>query len=190
MNTIILEKMDNVEENRIDCFSRLLQNRIIFIDDLFTDRVAVDILATLLFLDKTGKDKVTIFLNAEGGELRNVFMIYDGIKLMSSIVETFCIGSASREAVLLLAAGTKGHRRITKNSDVCISQIMAQYMSHSDLTNTKISHAKTVNDNNRFLQELAKNTGKTLQEIKKDTERQMFMTPREAVKYGIADMVA
>jgi ATP-dependent Clp protease protease subunit len=145
MNTIVLEKNENVEELRVDVFSRLLQNRIIFIDDLTTDKTAMDIVAVLLCLDKFDnenqgiKNKVTIFINSEGGDIRNVFAIYDTMKRMSSPIETFCIGSAMREAALLLSAGTKGHRVITKNSDICLSQINSQYVSHGDLTNTKIS---------------------------------------------------
>jgi ATP-dependent Clp protease, protease subunit len=189
MNTIILEKIGNIEEIRVDVFSRLLQNRVIFIDDLVTDRAAIDIIATLLSLDKEKNDKVTIFINSEGGDLRNVFAIYDAMQLMSSTVETFCIGSAMREAVLLLSAGTKGHRIITKNADVCVSQVMSHYISHSDLTNTKISHDKTLKDNEAFLKELSKNTSKSLKELKKVTERQLFLTASQAVAYGIADKV-
>lgn len=189
MNTEILEKADSFDEVRINVFSKLLQNRIIFIDDLTMDQVAVDIMATLLLLDKENQEKITIFINSEGGDIRNIFTIYDAMQLTSSPLETICIGSVMREAVLLLAAGTKGHRVITKNADICLSQAMSPYMSYSDLTNTKISHDKTVKDNDTFLRELAKNTGKTFKILKKDTERQVFMTPTQAVKYGIADRV-
>lgn len=190
MNNIILEKMGNIEEVRIDIFSRLLQNRIIFIDDLTNDKTAIDILAVLLYLDKENHSKITIFINSEGGDLRNVFAIYDAMKLMISPIETFCIGSAMREAVLLLSAGTKGYRIIAKNADICISQIVNQCVSYSDLTNTKISHDKTIKDNEVFLKELSKNIGKTLKQLKKDTERQLFLSAAQAIEYGIADKVA
>lgn len=75
MNTVILEKIGNIEEIRVDVFSRLLQNRVIFIDDLVTDRATIDVIATLLHLDKEKKEKVTIFINSEGGDIRNVFAI-------------------------------------------------------------------------------------------------------------------
>ena len=189
MNTIILEKMGNIEDVRVDVFARLLQNRVIFIDDLLTDKAAVDTLAALFYLDKENQNKISIFINAEDGDIRNVFTIYDGMQLLSSPLETFCVGTAMREAVLLLAAGTKGHRLVTKNADVCLSQVTAQSMGHSDLTNTKISHSKIIRDNEAFLKALSKHTGKTLNQLKKDTERQFFMTATEAVKYGIADKV-
>lgn len=189
MNTIILEKMGNIEEVRVDVFSRLLQNRVIFIDDLVTDKAAVDVLAALFYLDKENQDKITIFINAEDGDIRNVFTIYDGMQLMTSPLETFCVGSAMREAVLLLAAGTKGHRLVTKNADICIAQVTSQSMGHSDLTNTKIGHAKTIKDNEAFLKALSKHVGKSLAQLKRDTERQRFMTAPQAVKYGIADKV-
>lgn len=189
MNTIILEKMASVDEMRVDVFSRLLQNRIIFIDDLINDRTTADVIATLLFLDKDSSSKITIFINADGGDIRNVFAIYDAIQLANSTIETFCVGAGMREAVLLLAAGTKGHRIIAKNADICISQVMAQSMNHSDLTNTKISHDKILKDNESFLKELSKNIGKPLKILKRDIERQKFMTAAEAVKYGVADKV-
>jgi len=189
MNTVILEKMGNIEEVRVDVFSRLLQNRIIFIDDLLTDKASVDVLAALFVLDKENQNKITIFINAEDGDIRNVFAIYDGMQLLSSPLETFCIGAVMREAVLLLAAGTKGYRLITKNAGICISQVMSQSMGHSDLTNTKISHTKTIRDNEAFLKALSNHSGKSLVQLKKDTERQCFMTAAEAVKYGIADKV-
>lgn len=189
MNTIVLEKMGNVEEIHVDIFTRLLQNRVIFIDDLITDKAAVDILAALLFLDKENHNKITIFINAEDGDIRNVFAIYDGMQLISSPLETFCIGAVMQEAVLLLAAGTKGSRLITKNADVCLSQLTSQFMGHSDLTNTKISHTKIIRDNENFLKTLSKHIGKSLAQLKKDTGRQVFMTAAEAVRYGIADKV-
>lgn len=189
MHNIILEKMNNVEDIPVNVFSRLIQNRIIFIDELYAEKAAADVLAALLYLDKESNDKITIFLNVEGGELRNVMMIYDAIQLLNSPVETFCIGSVMREAVLLLAAGAKGQRFITKHADVCLSQLTAQYVSHSDLTNTKISHDKTIKDNEMFLKELSKHIGKSLKELKKMTERQIFLTSAQAVAYGIADRV-
>jgi len=189
MHNIILEKVDNSEEIRIDIFSRLVQNRIIFIDDLISDKATADVLSLILFLDRENQNKITLFINAECGDIRNVFAIYDAMKLASSPLETFCIGSAMREAVLLVAAGTKGYRIVTQNADICVSQVVSPYVSHGDLTNTQISHQKTVRDNNAFLKELAKNTGKSFKELKKDTERQLFLTPNQAVKYGIADRV-
>jgi len=190
MNTIILEKIGAIEEMKVDVFSRLLQNRIIFIDDLFTDKISIDILATLMHLDKEeNNNKITMFINAEGGDIRNVFAIYDAMQLVKSPIETFCIGSAMREAVLLLAAGTKGSRIIAKNADINVSQVMSQHVSSSDLTDTKITHNKRLKDNKIFLQELSKHIGKPLKELKEDTERQSFMTAAEAVEYGIADRV-
>lgn len=189
MNTVILERMDSVNEVHVDVFAKLLQHRVIFIDDLFTDRATADVIATLFYLDKEETNQITVFINAEGGDIRNVFSIYDAMQLVSSPIETFCIGSAMREAVLLLAAGTKGHRIIAKNADINISQVMSPYTSQSDLTNTKITHDKVLKDNENFLKELSKHIKKPLKELKKDTQRQLFMTANQAVKYGIADRV-
>ena len=187
MNTIILEKMTSFEEMKVDIFSRLLQNRIIFIDDLINDRAAADVIATLLVLDKDNQNKITIFINADGGDIRNVFAIFDAMQITTSVIETFCVGAGMHEAVLLLAAGTKGHRLISKNADICLSQITSNSMSYSDLTNTKISFDKSIKDNDTFLKELSKLIGKPIKTLKKDTERQKYLTAQQAIKYGIAD---
>lgn len=189
MNTEIIEQVSHLEEVRSNLFFRLLQNRIIFIDNLFSDRATTDIIAVLFMLDQEKEEKITIYINAEGGELRNVFAIYDTMQLLKSPLETCCIGAVMREATLLLAAGTKGYRFVSKNSDIGISQVITQYMSHSDLTNTKITHDKIIRDNETFLKEFAKNIGKSVKELKKDIERQLFLTPAQAVQYGIADKV-
>lgn len=189
MNTVILEQASRLEEVRSDLFGKLLENRILFIDDLYSDAVAADIIAVLFLLGKNPEDKITLFISAESGDLRNVFAIYDAIKIAKSTIETVCIGAASREAALLLSAGTKGHRFITKNSDVCLSSINYSFMDHSDLTNIKISHDKVLLDNESFLKELSKNIGKSLKVLKKDTERQLYLTSAQAVKYGLADKV-
>lgn len=189
MHNVILERLTNVEEVRVDIFSKLLQNRVIFIDDLISDRAAMDIVAALFHLDSENNDKITLFINSEGGDIRNIFAIYDAMQIITSPLETFGIGSVMKEAVLLLAAGTKGFRLITRNADVCLSQVTLQYMNYSDLTDTKISHEKTIKDNDNFLKALSKNINKPLKDLKKDTERQLFMTSNEAIKYGLADKI-
>ena len=191
MNTVILEKILNSGEDRFDVFSRLVQNRIIFINDLISDKNTSDIIATLLYLDldENNNDKITVFINAECGDIRNVLAIYDIMQILSVPIETFCIGTAMREAVLLLAAGTKGSRLISKNADICLSQVLSQSVSQSDLTNTKISHDKILKDNEIFLKLLSKHLGKSLKTLKKDIERQKFMSASQAVAYGIADEV-
>lgn len=190
VNTLILEKFQSENEIRIDVSSKLIQNRIIFVDDLINDKNAAGIVATLLLLDSESQDKITIFINSEGGDIRNVFMIYDAMKLISSPIETFCIGTAMREATLLLAAGSPGMRLIAKNADTAISQIVYNGIYLSDLTDTKIAHQKWNRDNEAFLKELSKRTNKPLKQIKIDTERQLFMNAQKTVEYGLADRVA
>lgn len=189
MNTLILERIASVDDNRVDVFTKLLQHRVIFVDDLFNDKLTADIVAVLFFLDRDSDEQITMFINSEGGDIRNTFAIYDAMKLISSPIETFCVGSAMREAVLLLAAGAPGQRLIAKNADVNISQIVSHYVGYSDLTNTKINHDKVVRDNDVFLKELSKAIKKPFKTLKKDIERQRFMTAKQAVEYGIADKV-
>lgn len=189
MNPFVTESVIHEEEVQIDVSQRLLQARILFVDELLNDQTAANIVATLLHLDKISNEKITMFLNLEVSDIRNVFMVYDTMQLLSAPIETCCVGTAMHEAVLLLAAGTKGMRVITKNADVCVSQVTNVGMSHSDLTNTKIFHKKVQKDNDNFLRELSKCTKKPLRSLKKDVERQLFLNPTQAVKYGIVDKV-
>lgn len=190
MQSIILETVKGPEEEvPFDVYSRLIQNRIIFINDIVSDKNAADIMAILIHLDSVEESKITVFINSEGGDLRNIFMIYDTMRLLKSPIETFCAGSVMRESVLLLAAGTKGMRFISKNSDVNVSQITHTGVLFSDLTNAKISHDKNQKDNLAFMQELATCMGTTRDKLMKQTERQLFLNPAEAVKLGVADKV-
>lgn len=190
MNNQVLERAANIEENRVDVFSRLISNRIVFIDNLLEDQVVIDTIAVLLLLEKDKQEKITITINAEVGDIRNVFALYDVMQSLKSPIETLCIGSAMREAVLLLAAGSKGQRLISRNADISICQLTGQGTSISDMTDTQIFHQRVMRNNETFLKELSKLTGKSLKQIKRDTERQLFMTPKEAIAYGIADGIA
>lgn len=192
MNELVLEKSGNVAEDRIDVFSKLLENRIVFVDNLLSDEATCNIIAVLLYLDKESQDKITLFINSEGGDIRNVFALYDAMNLIGAPLETFCMGSAMHESVLLLAAGEAGCRLATKNADICLSQINSSsghYMGYGDLTTTKISHDKILKDNEAFLKELSKVTGRAVGQLRKDTERQLFLTSSQAIKHGIVDKV-
>lgn len=195
MNTIIIEKTEH-DEYPIDIYTKLSRDRILFLYDFVDDRLATDIVATLLLKDsefnESGSDednKISIFINAEGGDIRNVFMIYDVIKMLQSPIETICVGSAMDEVALLLAAGTPGKRFATQNSVICPSQLMADKSFYSNLTDAKGVMERFSRDNKDFMTAISKCTNKSLKQVMDDFERKKFMTAKQALAYGIIDGV-
>lgn len=195
MNTIIIEETEQ-GEYPIDIYTKLSRDRILFLYDYIDDKLATDIVATLLLKDSEFNDgvtdednKISIFINAEGGDIRNVFMIYDVIKMLQSPIETICVGSAMDEVALLLAAGTPGNRFATQNSVICPSQLMADKSFYANLTDAKSIMERFSRDNKDYMSALAKCTNKSVKQVMEDFERKKFMTAKQAVAYGIIDGV-
>jgi ATP-dependent Clp protease protease subunit len=189
LNTLVVEKTENGDVV-YDIFSKLTENRLIFIQGFIDDRIASDVVAALLYLDLNDKkNKITLCLNSEGGDIKSVMMIYDILKLIKSPIETICIGSSMFESLLILAAGHKGMRYATQNSTMCLDQISHSEINYSDLTNAEISHNQSKEDNSKFLKELAKCMGKTVKEISLLCDRQLFLNSKDAKKYKIIDKV-
>lgn len=189
MNTVITEKTANGEIS-YDIFSKLIESRILFLYDYITDDIATDIVATLLYLDhENDKDKISIYLNSEGGYIESIFMIYDMMKMIKSPIETFCIGHAFGEAALLLSAGTKGMRYITKSSMVRINQLSHSYSRYADMTSAEILLEQNKKENSKFFSALHDCTGRPIKTLMKDTEREYYMSPEAAKKYGIIDKI-
>src|SRR5271170_2235379 len=189
MNTVITEKTENGDVS-YDVFSKLIDSRILFLYDYITDDIATDIVATLLYLDhENDKDKISIYLNSEGGYIESIFMIYDMMKMIKSPIETFCIGHAFGEAALLLAAGTKGKRYITKSSMIRINQLSHSYSKHSDMTSAEILLQQNKKENEKFFNALHDCTRKSVKTIIKDTQREFYLSPEAAKKYGIVDKI-
>jgi ATP-dependent Clp protease protease subunit len=187
LNTLILEETEQGEMVS-DVYQRLAQDRILFIHEYIDDKVASDICATLLLKNAEDKEnKITLFINSEGGDIRSTFMIYDVINIIDSPIETICAGSAWDEVLLLLAAGTKGMRFATQNSVICASQLMYNKMHFSDLTDARIIKDIIKNDNKKMLEAFASITGKTYSTIVEDFNDKKFMTPAQAKKYGLID---
>lgn len=190
MNTVITERNDKGEEISYDVFGKLIESRILFLHDYITDDIATDIVATLLYLDHDNdKDKISLYLNSEGGEIESVFMIYDMMKMIKSPIETFCIGTAFGETALLLAAGTKGMRFATNSSIVRVNQLSHPYSKYSDMTGAQILLDQTKRENDKFLAAMHDCTGKSLKVLAKATERDNYLSPADAKKFGIIDAV-
>lgn len=189
MNTFVTEATDH-GDIPIDVYQKLSNNRILFICSELTDVLATDICATLLLRDlENAEEKITLFINSEGGDIRNAFMIYDMMQVISSPIETICIGSAFNEIAIILAGGTPGMRFATKNSMICVGQLDHSYLHYSDLIDAKILLDLSAKDNKRMLDILAKNTGKPIKTITSDLERRVFMNASQACKYGLIDKV-
>ena len=189
MNTLILEQTE-FGEVAVDVFQKLVQSRTLFLTSEINDDSASDIVATLLYLDSENSDeKITLFINSNGGDIRAALMIYDTLKMIKSPVSTICIGSATDEAALLHAAGEKGMRFATKNAVIAISHIVHNSFGFGNLGDANSFYKLSEEDNKRMLQIIADASGKKLARVTKDFERRVFMTASEAKAYGIIDRV-
>lgn len=189
VNTFVTETTE-LGDIPIDIYQKLSNDRILFISNQIDDKLATDIVATLLLKDSEDSEKkITLFINSDGGDIRNALMIYDIISMIQSPVETVCIGSAMDEAAIILAAGTPGMRFATKHATIAVSQLVHSWMTFSDLTDAKKNLDQAVNDNKRMMDVLSKCSGKSIKQIMIDFERRVFMTATQAVRYGFIDKV-
>jgi ATP-dependent Clp protease protease subunit len=189
LNTIITEVTDDGEYN-MDVYQKLSNDRILFICDVIDDMLASDITATLLLKDSEDSEKkITLFINSQGGDIRNAFMICDIMQMIEAPVETVCIGAAMDEAAIILASGAPGSRFATKNSIIAASQLTQNSMFRSNLTDAKKYLTLMMGDNKRMMEILAKTTGKSVKQVSEDFDRRVYMTAAQAAKYGLIDKV-
>jgi len=175
-------------ERAYDIYSRLLKERVIFLVGPVTESTANLIVAQLLFLESENPDKdIFFYINSPGGSVSAGLAVYDTMQFIKPDVSTLCVGQAASMGSLLLAAGDKDKRFILPNSRVMIHQPMGGYQGQA--TDIEI-HAKEILYLRQRLNEiLAQHTGKTVETIARDTERDFFMSADDAVKYGIVDKV-
>ncbi|MCM8769381.1 MAG: ATP-dependent Clp protease proteolytic subunit [Candidatus Omnitrophica bacterium] len=175
-------------ERAYDIYSRLLRDRIVFIGSLITDQLANIVIAELLFLQNDdGQKDVHLYLNTPGGSITAGLAIYDTMQFISCPVATYCLGQAASMGAVLLAGGTKGKRFVLPNSRVLIHQPWGGV--EGSTTDVNI-HTKEMIRLRRVVNEvLSRHTGKPLKKIQVDTERDYFMSAKEAVDYGLADEV-
>ena len=168
-------------ERSYDIFSRLLNDRIIFLSDEVND-------AQLLFLEGEDPDKdISLYINSPGGSITAGMAIYDTMQYIKCDVSTICVGMAASMGAFLLAAGAKGKRYALPNSEIMIHQPLGG--TQGQATDIKI-HADRIIRMRKSLNEiLSKNTGQALEVIERDTERDNFMSAEEAMKYGLVDKV-
>ncbi len=175
-------------ERTYDIYSRLLKDRIIFIGSEITDDLANTIMAQLLFLEAEDPDKdISIYINSPGGSVSAGMAIYDTMTYIKPQVSTICVGQAASMAAVLLAAGEKGKRYALPNSVIMIHQPLGGMSGQAE--DIKI-HAEHILKTREKLNEiLAQKTGKPLETIRRDTDRDNFMTSDEAQAYGLIDKV-
>ena len=175
-------------ERSYDIYSRLLQDRIIFLSDEVNDTTASLVIAQLLFLDSVDKEKdISFYINSPGGSISAGLAIYDTMNMVHADVATFCIGMAASMGAFLLAGGAKGKRFILPNAEIMIHQPLGGAQGQASDIKIQAEHMmKTKERMNRLLSE---NTGKDLATIERDTERDNWMSAEEAVAYGLVDQI-
>lgn len=189
LNTIVTETTEH-GEMPLDVYQKLSNDRILFITEYISDDVASDITATLLLKDSEDSDKkITLFINSQGGDIRNAFMIVDMMNMIDCPVETVCIGAAMDEASIILASGSPGMRFATKNSVISASQLVHEWVTRANLTDAKKYLDLAMGDNKRMMELFAKTTGKSLKQVMEDFDRRVFMSAAQATKYGLIDKV-
>lgn len=175
-------------ERSYDIYSRLLKDRIIFLGEEVNDTTASLVVAQLLFLASEDPDKdISLYINSPGGSVTAGFAIYDTMQFIKPDVSTTCIGLAASFGAFLLAGGAKGKRFALPNAEVMIHQPSGG--ARGQATEIKIVAENILRTRNRLNSILAKNTGRSIDEIARDTERDNFMTAEEALEYGIIDKV-
>ena len=186
MNLIptVIEK-SNHGERVYDIYSRLLKDRIIILSDEINDNNANSIVAQLLYLDSLNHDDIHLYINSPGGSITAGMAIYDTMNVIDSDVSTICIGMAASMAAFLLSSGTKGKRFGLPNSEVMIHQPLGG--AQGQATEIKIAAERILKLKDKLNNILSKNTGQKLEIIEQDTERDNFMTSKEAKNYGIID---
>lgn len=176
-------------ERSYDLFSRLLKDRIIFLGEEVNDETARLAVAQLLFLEAEDPAKdISFYINSPGGSITAGLAIYDTMRYIRCDVSTICIGLAASFGAFLLAGGTKGKRFALPNSEIMIHQPAMEKIG-GKATDIQIYSEKLQQDKRRLNRILAENTGRTEEEIWRDTERDHFMSAEEAKEYGIIDTV-
>ncbi len=175
-------------EREFDIYSRLLNERIIFLGTPIDDQVANLIVAQLLHLESDDPDKdISIYINSPGGSIYSGLAIYDTMRFIKPDVATMCVGVAMSMGSLLLAAGTKGKRACLPNSRILIHQPSAGFEGQS--TDIEIHAREILNVRERIDQIYAEHTGLSQEQVRADMERDRFFTAEQALEYGLVDKV-
>ncbi len=175
-------------ERAYDIFSRLLNDRIVFLSDEVNDATASLVVAQLLFLEAQDPDKdISLYINSPGGSVSAGLAIYDTMNFIKCDVSTICVGMAASMGAFLLSSGAKGKRFALPNSEIMIHQPLGGMQGQA--SDIKIHADHIINTREKLNRILAANTGKPIKTIERDTERDNFMSALEAAEYGLIDRV-
>ena len=178
----------NRGERSYDIFSRLLNDRVIFLSDEVNDTTASLVVAQMLFLEAQDPDKdISFYINSPGGSVSAGMAIYDTMNFIKCDVSTICIGMAASMGAFLLSAGTKGKRFALPHSEIMIHQPLGG--ARGQATDIEIQAKHILRTKATLNKILAENTGKPLEIIEKDTDRDNYMTAQEALEYGLIDKI-
>ena len=183
----VIEKTQQ-KEFAYDIYSRLLEDRIIILTGAIDENVASSIVGQLLYLDSKDKDQdIFMYINSPGGSINAGMAIYDTMNYIHADVSTICIGMAASMAAFLLSAGAKDKRYSLPNSEIMIHQPLGGFEGQA--SDIEISANRILKQKDKMNRLLAKHTGQPLKKVMKDTDRDYFLDPKEALKYGIIDEV-
>lgn len=175
-------------ERSYDIYSRLLKERIIFLSDEVNDVTASLVIAQLLFLESEDPKKdISLYINSPGGSVTAGMGIYDTMQYIKCDVSTICVGMAASMGAFLLSGGTKGKRYALPNAEIMIHQPLGG--AQGQATDMKIHADHIIRTRSKLNNILANNTGKSLEIIERDTERDNFLTAEEALEYGLIDHI-
>ena len=184
---IVIEQTGR-SERAFDIYSRLLKERIVFLGTPIDDTIASLVIAQLLFLEAEDSEKdINLYINTPGGIITSGMGIYDTMQYIKPDISTICLGQAASMGAFLLAGGAKGKRTALPNSRIMIHQPMGG--AEGQATDIKIQADEILRLKNQLNTILAKNTGQTMKKIETDTDRDNYLTSKDAKKYGIIDSI-
>jgi len=182
----VIEKTNN-NERVYDLYSRLLKDRIVMLTGEIDDANANIVVAELLYLDSLNNDDISLYINSPGGVVTAGMAIYDTMNFIKSNVSTICIGIAASMSAFLLSSGTKGKRFCLPNSEIMIHQPLGGVQGQA--TEIKIAAERILKLKEKLNVLLSTNTGKELKVVEQDTERDYFLSAKEALDYGLVDKI-
>jgi len=182
----VIEKSNN-SERVYDIYSRLLKDRIIMLTGEIDDNSANIVVSQLLYLDSLSHDDISLYINSPGGSISAGMAIYDTMNFIKSDVSTICLGMAASMGAFLLSSGTIGKRYSLPNSEVMIHQPLGGASGQATEIKIAAEHILKIKEKLNLI--LSKNTGKSIEDIERDTERDNFLTAIEALEYNIVDKI-
>ena len=187
MIPMVIDQVGNTERS-YDIYSRLLEDRIVFLSGEIDDNVANTVVAQLIYLEGKNPDKdIFMYINSPGGSVSAGLAIYDTMQYIKCDVSTICIGMAASMAAVILSSGAKGKRVCLPHSEVMIHQPLGGTQGQASDIEIHAKHMQRTRDTLNKI--LADNTGKSVEEIAKDTDRDNFLDAKQALKYGLVDKI-